>query len=151
MLSPILASAKAPVHSNSQHAYSQSHSSTTSYTSSSTPTPAMSPRLSSNPAIYDDVVRSLERLSIPGRNSPSDSALDAAFSYTWPVKQPQQQYYDVIDSFAPRRSSSYDMSPTSSASSDQGSFLDAFVATRSRVIRVSSIIHVVIFDPRPVA
>lgn len=147
MLSPILASAMAPVHSNSQHVYSQSHSSTTSY-ASSTPTPAMSPRLSSNPVIYDDVVRSLEKLGIPGRTSPSDSTLDAAFSYTWPSKQPQQEYYDVIDSFAPRRPS-YDMSPTSSASSEQGSFLDAFVATRSRVIRVSSIIPVVIFDPRP--
>ncbi|KAF7966307.1 hypothetical protein HWV62_39205 [Athelia sp. TMB] len=96
----------------------------------------MSPIMSSNPSIYDDVARRLEKLSIPGRpHSPSDAALDAAFSYTWPVKQ-QQQFYDVIDGFAPRRHA-FDLSPTSSTcSSDQGSFLDAFVATRSRVIRM---------------
>lgn len=108
----------------------------------------MSPIMSSNPSIYDDVARRLEKLSIPGRpHSPSDAALDAAFSYTWPVKQ-QQQFYDVIDSFAPRRHA-FDLSPTSSTcSSDQGSFLDAFVATRSRVIRVSNnIIAGIIINP----
>lgn len=119
---------------------------TSSHHSTSPSPPSFSPRRMSplpllassdnSASIYDEVVLRLQKLSIPAAraHSPADSD-----SYPWSVKQQQQDY--VIDSFAPRRppAYAYDMSPTSSSSASsesQGSALDAFVATRSRVLRV---------------
>ena len=105
---------------------------------------------------FDDVIHRLQKLSIPSRpqspfqRSPSMSCtntggqymLDSPFAYSWPEcrKEAQDGLPTVIDS-------SFDLSPTSSASSDLDlsvpyyamSGRDAFFATQSRVIRVSTV------------
>jgi hypothetical protein len=113
---------------------------------------------------FDDVlVHRLRELSIPSRpQSPSQASpsislrpsspntggsgcfLESPFTYSWPEyrKESQNEYPLIIDSFAPHRPS-FDLSPTSSASSDLDqstprSSLDVFFATQSRVIRVST-------------
>lgn len=109
---------------------------------------------------FDEVIHRLQKLSIPSRpHSPSQLppsitfdppphmggqySQEAPYAYPWPeyTKNSQEEYPAVIDSFAPRRTS-FDLSPTSSASSDldpsmSRTSFDAFFATRSRVIRVS--------------
>lgn len=112
---------------------------------------------------FDDIVHRLGKLSIPSRpHSPSQQspssisihpaaisnsntlfsgqpfALDSPFSYSRSEYLKEQDLPAVIDSFTPRLS--FDLSPTSSTSSDLNpsvSSIDSFFATRSRVIRVS--------------
>ena len=68
-------------------------------------------------------------------------------SFRYPCKELDQDFPTVIDTFAPKPFA-HDLSPPSSASSERGStsppytsnqktVLDAFNATRSRVVRVS--------------
>ena len=84
-------------------------------------------------------------------NDASTRSLDGPFSismsFRYPSKESDQDFPTVIDTFAPKPFA-HDLSPPSSASSERGStspphtsnqrtVLDAFNATRSRVVRVS--------------
>ena len=113
----------------------------------------------------DDVVHRLQGLSIPScppspslsislhpsspsiYNASGQCVFESPFTYSWPGyrKESQDDLPTIIDTFAPRRPS-FDLSPTSSASSDLDSSMpyysgrspfDAFFATQSRVLRVS--------------
>ncbi|KIM77391.1 hypothetical protein PILCRDRAFT_825351 [Piloderma croceum F 1598] len=110
----------------------------------------------------DDVVHRLQSLAIPSRpQSPSQSSpsislhpsspsvFESPFTYSWSAyrKESQDDLPTIIDTFAPRRPS-FDLSPTSSASSDLDSSMpycsgrspfDAFFATQSRVVRLSNL------------
>jgi hypothetical protein len=123
------------------------------------------------PSNFDNVHSRLQKLTLPSHShssltssstsvlSPSSGSpkarytLGAPFSMSYPY--PSKQFGDedvptIIDTFAPRPLA-YDLSPTSSASSDFGSLsshssfprasLEAFVATRSRVVRVCGVHH----------
>jgi hypothetical protein len=130
--------------------------------------PAMSLYPSAKGPSVDDVVHRLQGLSIPSRpqspsqsspsisfhpsspsiyNTPGQGIFESSFTYSWPGyrKESQDDLPTIIDTFAPRRPS-FDLSPTSSASSDLDSSMpyysgrsvfDAFFATQSRVVRVS--------------
>ena len=116
---------------------------------------------------FDDVARRLQLLAIPSRpHSPARSSpsiafhppspdggqciLESPFTYSWPdYRKDSQDELPPIDSFTPCRPS-FDLSPTSSTSSDldlsmpsyfmsRRSSFDAFFATQSRVVRVSSL------------
>jgi hypothetical protein len=79
-------------------------------------------------------------------NTPDQCILESPFTYPWPgyQKESLDELPTIIDTFAPRRPS-FDLSPTSSASSDMDlsmpyysmSPIDAFFASQSRVVRVS--------------
>jgi hypothetical protein len=111
---------------------------------------------------FDHVLGRLQRLtlsslSVSSLTSPSSlnhcsdspksrSSLDAPFAMSYSSKDPDEDDGPtIIDTFAPRPLM-FDLSPTSSASSDFDSIsshtsfprssFDAFVATRSRVVRV---------------
>jgi len=100
---------------------------------------------------YPHVVHRLSIPSPPHSPSPSiafhpsspASPLHSPFAYSWPEFRKQSQHDLPIDTFPPRRPS-FDLSPTSSASSDLDpsmpyySSFDAFFATQSRVVRVST-------------
>lgn len=118
---------------------------------------------------FDDVLSRLQKLTLPShspssltlssssalRNS-SDSpkvrcTLGAPFSMTYPYPSKDFDEDDIptiIDTFAPRPLA-FDLSPTSSASSDfdspsshtslPRSSFESFVATRSRVVRVRGV------------
>ena len=118
------------------------------------------------PSSFDGIVHHrLEKLSIPSRShspsqSPSSShpvamfnsnalfggqpfTLNSPFSYSRSEYLKEQDLAVVIDPFVSRRPS-FDLSPTSTTSSDLNpsvsssqSSTDSFFATRSRVIRVS--------------
>lgn len=135
------------------------------------------PDMMSSPCPYgsafDNVVHRLQKLSLPSRprspprpspsitlhpppntNTPSNGhcALESPFAYSWPeyLKEPQNEPPTIIDSFSPRPL--FDLSPTSSASSDldlsashhssisRRSSFDSFMTTHSRVIRVSKLL-----------
>src|SRR5262245_38966336 len=98
-------------------------------------------------SLFDDMVYGLQRLSLPGETcSPAESCSPPCFKYSGERT--------IIDAFAPRRPS-FDLSPTSSASSDMdssipyGSNRDAFIATRSRVVRVSHACFAVVSNQHP--
>lgn len=123
---------------------------------------------------FDEVIHRMQQLSIPSslQSSPQPSpsisfhppsnpktpmgggyTLESPFSYPWPeyVKDSQDESATIIDSFAPRPLS-FDLSPTSSASSDpdrpmssissmsRRSSIDSFTTTQSRVVRVSGMV-----------
>ncbi|KAF8731220.1 hypothetical protein AX14_005034 [Amanita brunnescens Koide BX004] len=86
-------------------------------------------------------------------NDPSTRSLDGPFSismsFRYPSKASDPDFPTVIDTFAPKPFA-HDLSPPSSASSERGSTsppytsnqktaLDAFNATRSRVVRLSNL------------
>jgi hypothetical protein len=86
-------------------------------------------------------------------NDASTRSLDGPFSismsFRYPSKESDKDFPTVIDTFAPKPFA-HDLSPPSSASSERGStspphtsnqrtVLDAFNATRSRVVRVSGV------------
>ena len=97
----------------------------------------------------DHLVHRLQKLSIPSPSYPSISLHPSSPSictsnntldtYSWP-EYPKESQDGLIDSFA-LRCPSFDLSPTSSTSSDLDlslSCFDTFVATQSRVVRVSA-------------
>lgn len=123
------------------------------------------------PSEFDKVLNRLQKLALPSHScssltSPSTSVLSPSsdspkarytlgapfsMSHPHPFKQPDEDDVPtIIDTFAPRPLA-YDLSPISSASSDFDSLsshssfprapFNAFVATRSRVVRVCGVNH----------